>query len=134
MKKHIYILISLVLILGVSACTKGSIPSEEKETYKSLAEDIIQKVQSYDFESLEDISTDELKKALTEETTNKIKEILAPKGAFQSFDKAKFTTRKDPHTQLEYILVQYKVKYEEDSVIYSLTFDKEKKLAGIFLK
>lgn len=134
MKKSIYLLLSVIVILTFYGCAKESIPAEEKETYTTLAEDVIQTVQSYDFESLEDISIDELKQALTEESTNKIKEIIASKGAFQSFDKVKITTRKDPHTQLEYILVQYKVKYEEGSILYSLTFDKEKKLAGIFLK
>lgn len=113
-------------------------PTELREDFSQ--EEITAEVQKVvglldqnDFEALREISIDEMSAVLTQEAIDRIrKEISDDWGGRQSFGHVYVQGAKQ---RGEYIIVtQTDVIYENISVVYTISFDQDLRLAGIYMR
>lgn len=135
MKKYKILVMLFLFALLVSACGNSKKASaEDVEKYSKNAQKVISIVNSKDVFRLKDICSDDLKNALTDEIIEQINVDVGSKGDFDSFMDVNVSYQKDKNTGQDYILVIQKVKYNNGELIYTLTFNNDEKLLGIFYK
>jgi hypothetical protein len=105
-----------------------------KEDVEKQAQTVIDLLNNKEYETLQkEYSDDTMKKYLTQETMEEVKEDLKSNwGEFISYSKAYITEL----TQVgkRYVVVQLNATYENVSVTYTITFDEKMKLAGLYMK
>lgn len=114
----------------------GSDGKFSKDEVESQSELIINLLNEDDYEGLSSHSTETMKTALTKEhyddwETAKAS-IGSDWGAFVSFGKVYMT--QISQMGKKYVTVQMNASYENVSVTYTITFDEDMKLAGLYMK
>jgi alpha-D-ribose 1-methylphosphonate 5-triphosphate synthase subunit PhnH len=99
---------------------------------KTAAENVIKLLNQRDADGLAAILTDQIKAAITEDVQAQIFALLDDVGAVREISEMK--TGGSTHNEISYAVVVAKVKHENQELIYTISFDKEMKLAGLFLK
>ena len=140
MNKLIKTVLSVVMVLALSmgmvACAGGKLPEGfDKDELGSAAEEIVGLATAGDYDSIISALRDDLKSGVT---ADQLKEGWAPlfekAGAFDSITKTVFSSTKDKTTSEEYAVVQVMAKHENANLVYTLSFDKNMALVGLFLK
>lgn len=137
------ILIVVVLIIVIAGIfIRWSMPKtndvkdsqifNQTEVEQKLTE-VIDLLDKDDYDTLQEISMDQLKSVLTKTTMDSVKEDLSTDwgertalGSIYSQE----VTQKGRH----YVICQVNASYENVSVTYTITFDEHMKLAGLYLK
>lgn len=128
----ICIIMAFTLLTG---CASGGLSEKFNEAeVKLAAENVVNLVNSKDTETLRSISMPEMKEALTDDTLAKIHEELDKSGEFEAIEKIRVTGQKDKDTEDEYAVSVVRTRYEEKNFIYTITFNKEMELAGLYVK
>lgn len=126
--------IAIVLILALAAgcrATKLSAAIDEGAV-KQKAQDVIALLNAQDTKGIRGISTQTLNDALTDDTYTQIYSALEQGGAFVAV--AGITVSGSTDKGTEYAVVVAQAKYEKKSFIYTISFDTDMKLAGIYYK
>ena len=140
MNKMIKTVLSVVMVLALSmgmlACAGGKLPEGfDKDELGSSAEEIVGLATAGDNDSILGALRDDLKSGVT---ADQLKEGWAPiyekAGAFDSITKTVFSSTKDKTTGEEYAVVQVMAKHENANLVYTLSFDKNLALVGLYLK
>ena len=140
MNKLIKTVLSVVMVLALSmgmvACAGGKLPEGfDKDELGSSAEEIVGLATTGDYDSIVSALRDDLKSSIT---ADQLKEGWAPifekAGAFDSITKTVFSSTKDKTTSEEYAVVQVMAKHENANLVYTLSFDKDIALVGLYLK
>ncbi|MDY5846812.1 MAG: DUF3887 domain-containing protein [Bariatricus sp.] len=136
----------LLLILGIAVIAavvvyrmlpKG-VPIEEssifqEEEVKAQSEKIIETLDAGNYETMAALASSELKPYLTEEKMEEAKKTIGDNwGTFRNFGKTYMTEIRQ--NGQNFAMVQMNASYDNVSVTYTLTFDAEMKLAGIYMK
>ncbi|MGN0352229.1 MAG: DUF3887 domain-containing protein [Roseburia sp.] len=104
----------------------------EEEVIES-AEEVIFYLDAEQYEKLDSYMTHELKEALGENGLKQAKESIGEDfGAFQCY-KNTYAVEINQKGQ-KFAMVQLDVSYENISITYTVTFDEEMKLAGIYMR
>ena len=140
MNKMIKTALSVVMVLALSvgmiACAGGKLPEGfDKDEVGSAAEEIVGLATTGDFDSIINALRDDLKSSIT---ADQLKEgwasLFEKAGAFDSITKTVFSSTKDKTTGEEYAVVQVLAKHANANLIYTLSFDKDLALVGLYLK
>ena len=140
MNKMIKTALSVVMVLALSvgmfACAGGKLPEGfDKDEVGSAAEEIVGLATTSDYDSIINALRDDLKASIT---ADQLKEGWAATyekaGAFDSITKTVFSSTKDKTTGEEYAVVQVLAKHENANLVYTLSFDKDLALVGLYLK
>lgn len=140
MKKQIKAIITATLILALSlsliGCAGKPLPEGfDSDEVGTSAEEIVGLASAGDFDSIIGMLREDLKSTITVE---QLKEGWAPiydkAGAFVSISKTTMSGATDSTTNEEYAVVQVLVKHEKASLLYTLSFDKDMMLVGLYLK
>ena len=140
MNKMIKTALSVVMVLALSvgmiACAGGKLPEGfDKDEVGSAAEEIVGLATTGDYDSIINALRDDLKSSIT---ADQLKEGWAPlfekAGAFDSITKTVFSSTKDKTTGEAYAVVQVLAKHANANLIYTLSFDKDLALVGLYLK
>ncbi len=136
MKRIIWTTLILILSLALlTACTSPGLSEDfDEEEVKTAAGEVISYINNRDGESLLEISTVAVKNALTDEVLEEIFEAISEGGDFLEIEEISVGGSKDKDTEEEYAVAVAKTKYEHKNFIYTLSFTKQMKLAGIFYK
>lgn len=136
----------LVLILGIAVIVavvvyrmlpKG-VPIEESSIFKETeveaqSEKLITLLDGGDYEAMAEIATSEMQPYLTEEKMEEVKKTIGDDwGTFRNFGKTYMTEIRQ--NGQSFAMVQMNASYDNVTVTYTLTFDAEMKLAGIYMK
>ena len=101
----------------------------------TAAEEIVGLATAGDFDSIVASLRDDLKSSIT---VDQLKEGWAPAyekaGAFEKVTKTVLSGTKDQATGEEYAVAQVQVKHANASLVYTLSFDKDMMLVGLYLK
>lgn len=129
------LLLGAVLITGCSGAKKLSADFDEAEV-KKAAEEVIGKVNDGDYAALvEEQFGAKLKVALTEDgLLEKVAPIIDELGTFESIDKSVVAGSADKDTDEEFAVAIVVVKYSEGKAQFTLSFNKQMKLEGFFIK
>ena len=135
-KTALSVVMVLALSMGMIACAGGKLPEGfDKDEVGSAAEEIVGLATTGDYDSIINALRDDLKSSIT---ADQLKEGWAPllekAGAFDSITKTVFSSTKDKTTGEEYAVVQLMAKHENANLIYTLSFDKDLALVGLYLK
>ena len=140
MNRTIKTVLSVVMILALSmgmiACAGGKLPEGfDKDEIGTSAEEIVGLATEGDYDSIILALRDDLKTSIT---ADQLKEGWAATyekaGAFKSISKTVFSSAKDKTTGEEYAVVQVMAKHENANLVYTLSFDKDLALVGLYLK
>jgi hypothetical protein len=130
--------VTMILALGLGAfgCTAAKLPEGfDKDEVGTAAEEIVGLATAGDFESIIGAMRDDLKGSIT---VDQLKEGWGPiyqkAGAFVSITKTALSVISDKNTGEEYAMAQVLVKHENASLVYTLSFDQNLMLVGLYLK
>lgn len=129
-----FIAILLISMISISACGNKTSTTDDESTeyYVTLAHEVITMFNEQNTDEIQKISTEDVKVALTDEVLNGVYTQLQSYGKFKEFlDSATDVINKDSK---KYYTVIQKVKYEEQDIVFTVNFDEEGKLVGIFFK
>ncbi len=105
----------------------------KKEIVEEQVKLVIQELDQYQFDLLKEHAIEEMQEVLTEDTFDPIKKQIAEDwGEVQSIGTVYMTVVKQQGEQ--FVITQTVVVYQNVSVTYTITFDKDMQLAGIYLK
>ena len=140
MKKQIKAIVTVSLILALSlslfGCAGTPLPEGfDKEEVGTAAEEIVGLATAGDFDAIIATLREDLKGSIT---ADQLKEGWAPAyqkaGAFVKITKTALTGITDKNTGEDYAMAQVLVKHEKASLVYTLSFDKDMMLVGLYLK
>lgn len=121
-------LLSIGLIALLAGCG-GKVDDTVAQTYISKAEQVVEMLNSGEYESIAEQFDETMKAALTaEKLAEGIKPLLVASGDFKEIEKQS-VQEKDGM----YIVVLI-AKYSEDKRIYTITYDANDKIAGFYIK
>ena len=140
MKKQIQTIVTAMLVLALSlgliGCASSPLPEGfDAEEVGSSAEELVGLATAGDFDSIVGALREDLKSSIT---VDQLKEGWAPAyekaGAFEKVTKTVLSGTKDQATGEEYAVAQVQVKHANASLVYTLSFDKDMMLVGLYLK
>lgn len=136
-KKKIGILVLLLVVctFSLSACGKKELSSEfDPEEVEELAISVVEMVNNEDTEGIKSLCNDEMKKAMTDNIFDQVSDTLNEFGEYKEISKIDLTEVKDKVSKKPIAVAVLKVKYTNKQVIYTISFDTDMKLAGLYLK
>ena len=91
-------------------------------------------VNNEDTEGIKSLCNDEMKKAMTDDIFDQVSDTLKEFGEYKEISKIDLTEVKDKATKKPIAVAVLKVKYTNKQVMYTISFDTDMKLAGLYLK
>jgi len=135
-RRIVVALMALVLSFGMFACAGKPLPEGfVQEDVGTAAEEIVGYATMGDYDSIVGALREDLKASVTADS---LKETWGPlfekAGAFESVTNTIFSGTEDASTKEEYAVVQVLVKHADAKLLYTLSFDKDLALVGLYLK
>lgn len=136
MKTTIAIMAALILGLSLVGCAGSALPKGfDKDEVGSAAEEIVGLATAGDYDSIVAAMRADLQGSIT---ADQLKEGWASTyenaGAFDSITKIVFSGTSDKTTGEDYAVAQVLVKHADATLLYTLSFDKDLALVGLYLK
>lgn len=129
MKKKITILLLTGFLFILVGCVSGNVDEETAQTYTAKAEDAIQLLNDGKFEELYGQFDEKMSSELSVEKMNaEVTPVIEESGEFQSFDQSSVEMKEG------YYIVTITGNYSNVNRVYTITFDPEDKIAGLFVK
>ena len=126
------LVLNFTLLIG---CTSAKLSDDYNESdVKKAAEEVILYLNNKDSKSILEISTVAMKNALTEEVLEQIYEAIDEGGAFVEITDISVGGQTDKESKEDFAVTVTKAKYENKNFIYTITFTKQMKMAGLFYK
>jgi len=128
-KKKITILLLTGFLFILVGCVSGNVDEETAQTYTTKAEDAIQLLNDGKFEELYGQFDEKMSSELSVEKMNaEVTPVIEESGEFQSFDQSSVEMKEG------YYIVTITGNYSNVNRVYTITFDPEDKIAGLFVK
>lgn len=129
MKKKITILLLTGFLFILVGCVSGNVDEETAQTYTTKAEDAIQLLNDGKFEELYGQFDEKMSSELSVEKMNaEVTPVIEESGEFQSFNQSSVEMKEG------YYIVTITGNYSNVNRVYTITFDPEDKIAGLFVK
>lgn len=126
-----------MLVLGLAGCQSTKLSEDFDETeVKAKAELVIEKLNAGEYDNLkEEEFSEQMKLAMAgDEVKEAIEKIVEEKGTFHSFEKGSVLGSKDKDTDEEFATAVVLAKYEKGKIQYTISFNKDMKVSGFYLK
>lgn len=129
------VLLCIGLLAGCQNTEKLSDAYDAAEI-KEAAKEVINLVNAGDYETLVDTWwSAQMKSVVSVESLEKdVAPVVEELGAFEAFDKEAVTGTLDKDTDQEFGVAIIKVKYENRNAQYTISFNKDMKVAGFYIK
>ncbi|HWR19762.1 MAG TPA: DUF3887 domain-containing protein [Clostridia bacterium] len=136
LKRILIPLMAAAMLLFAFGCSTVPPLSDnfDEATVKKAAENVIVFFNAQDSEAIRGMSNETLTAVLTDETLQEIYTAISENGAFVEFGDAVTFGSSDKATGTEYAVVVVKASYETKALTYTISFDTNMKLAGIYYK
>lgn len=135
--KRIFI-VFLVLILSLTACdNKGTVEemeADQQEKYIKMSEENIIIINEGGFEALDEKYSEEMREAMTKDTVKKSEEAVEKMGNFQEFGEGAAIYNIDEKNSNKFIVSQIEAIYENGKLIYTINYDLDDNIIGLFMK
>lgn len=130
----------LTMIAGVSlmltGCSSMKLSDDfDKDTVEKTAKQVIEYLNSGDYDKIFDMSGDVLKNGITEdELSQAVDKTFGDAGAFEEFKNVSIIGQKIKPSDEDAALAILVAKYENQKVTFTLSFDTDMKLIGLYMK
>lgn len=135
--KQLSIITCAVLVFGalLSGCSGQKLSGDfNEDDVKKAAENVISLINSQDTEAIKELCTVKVKEALTDEVMTQIYEAIGEGGTFDEVEEMSVAGATDKASEEEFAVVVARAKYEIKTFVYTITFTKQMKIAGLFYK
>lgn len=127
MKRWKFIVCSLLAILLLTGCG-NKVDEDTSKTYISKAEEIVQWMNDSEFEKIVAQFDEKMAANLTANQLAEVVPLLTASGQFEKIEKQSVEEKDGKKTV---VLV---AKHSEENRIYTITYDEEDKIAGLFIQ
>lgn len=139
MKKKLSILAAVILCLSlIAGCSGQQKLSDDFDAgkIKKAAKEVIELVNNGDYDALAERWWSAQMKTMIpqEKMETDIAPVIEELGAFEAFDKEAVTGSTDKDTDQEFGVAIIKVKYENRNAQFTISFNKDMKVAGFYIK
>ena len=137
MSRKIAGILTVVLILaGVSGCASAELSDDfDKDTVETAAKEVVAQLNSGDYAAIEDSYNAAMVIAMQgQNLKDTLQPILDKLGEFEEITNCEVAGSKEQNTKEDLAVALLNVKYSEGKVRYTISFDKDMKLAGLFIK
>lgn len=128
----------LVLCLALlTACSDGQKKLSDdfdQDQVQEATTKVIDAVNAKDSDALREISDDTMKSALTDDALAAVYKAIGEGGAFQEIKEVNIAGASDKNTKEDYAVAVARAQYEKKAFIYTISFTKDMKLAGLYYK
>ena len=134
-------------ILGVSALAAvlcfallaGCVGQElsgdfNEEEVKKAAENVIMLINNQDSEGLRELSTVQMRAALTDDVLEQIYEAMSEGGQFENVEDMSVAGTTDTSSGEEFAVVVARAQYEIKTFTFTISFTRQMKLAGLYYR
>ncbi len=129
------VLLLLVNVFALSACGKSKLSDEfDQSEVEELAASVVDMVNKGDAEGIQELSNEQMKQAMAEDVLNQVFDAAKGFGEYKEILKTDLAGVKDKATDESIAVAVVKVKYADKEAIYTISFDTDMKLAGLYLK
>ena len=134
-RQIILMLLCLTLLLGVAGCGSSKLSeSFVEEDVRQAAENVIDILNQANAKGIQELGTPQLQAALTDDVMTKVFTDLSSLGKFEKIEEMSVAGVKSQDGKENLAVVVAKAKYENKSVIYTISFNEAMELAGLFYK
>lgn len=127
MRKLIVSVFTLLLATFLVACG-GKVDEATAEKYTDLASNVVSLLTEGNYEEVHAMFNEEMKVGLSVEQMSELTPIIQQSGDFENIRKSS-VQEKDGY----YVCILV-AKYSEEERIYTISFDQEDKIAGLYVK
>ena len=127
-----FVLLAVLTLGALSGCATKLPEGFDEAEVKAAAENVIDLLNKNDSEGLTALMSDDMKALLTDDVQSQIFALLDSTGAFQEILDLKMAG--STQNGVTYVAVAAKAKYEKGEITYTISFDQDMKLAGLYLK
>ena len=125
----------LVCIFTLSACKKKELSNEfDQEQVEELAISVVDMVNKEDAEGIKAISNEEMKQAMTDDIFEQVFDMVKQFGEYKEVSEIDVTGVEDKASKEPIAVVVLKAKYTDKEAIYTIPFDTDMKLVGLYVK
>lgn len=128
MKRSLLTLISTMFVIMVAACGGNKIDDEIAAKFTSQAEKTIQLLNENNYEEVHMMFTDEMKTELPVDDMEAFTPILDGVGQFEEIEKPSIEKQDD------FYVTVTTAKYSDGKLIFTVTFNENEEIAGLFVK
>ncbi len=130
--------VAFVLLLALAAGCSAPAPELsavfDEDAVKQKAQDVIALFNAQDTDAIREISSQTLKDALTDDVFSQIYAALGQGGDFVEVTNMTASGSANKSTGEQFAVVVAQAKYKNKSFTYTISFDTDMKLAGIYYK
>jgi Protein of unknown function (DUF3887) len=125
MKKTIFLL-SIFLLVGLVAC--GNNDTSLMEEYVPKAEEVVKLLNDGSYEEVYHQFDETMKNALPVEQMGQLKTVIEKSGEFETFDKSTV------EEQDGFYVVVLIAKYSNEDRVYTISFNDQDEIAGLYVR
>ena len=128
MKKFFVLMIAGLLVSAVLAGCGNKADDDTAKNYSEMAEQIVQFINNKEYDKITEQFDTNMKANLPAEQLAQIEPVIAQSGDFEKIEKQ--TVEEKDGMKIVVLVAQY----SEEKRIFTLTYDSEDKIAGLFIK
>lgn len=130
------ILLSTILsMLLLTACSAPALSADfNEEDVKLLAQDVVSLLNAQDSEGLRSLFTEQMNNAITDDVFVQIYAAIEGGGKFEAIDNITVVGSTDKSTGEEFATAVVNAKYENQTFTYTISFNKQMQLAGLYYR
>lgn len=136
-KTSFLIMLISIMALMLAGCGESAKLSEDfdESTVESSAKNVIELLNAKDYDGAVQTFNDEMKTALPAETLEKsVSGVIEAAGSFDEFGSCSVIGQKADNSDEDMAVAVIAAKYSKSSVTYTISFDKDMQVAGLYLK
>ncbi|MDO9087270.1 MAG: DUF3887 domain-containing protein [Anaerolineaceae bacterium] len=131
----VFLLVTILSAISLSACTAPELSADYNEVeVKTAAENVVTLLNAQDSEGLRALFTEQMNVAITDDVFVQIYAAIEGGGTFDTIESVNVVGSTDKSTAEEFATSVVTVKYENKSFTYTITFNKQMQLAGLYYK
>ena len=133
--KKLFLIGCLVLVFALTGCSKSELPAGmEQAAVEEKGKEIIELINAGNYQGVMEQANEELKAAVTaQELETALAETMNKLGAMTEYVKFVTGGADSKEAGAQYGVTMITVKYEEGKARFTLSFDMDMKLAGIYV-
>ncbi|MDW7656664.1 MAG: DUF3887 domain-containing protein [Bacillota bacterium] len=129
------LLVAIISFALLSGCTGQKLsPDFDEAAVRAAAENVINLINEQQTDALQALCTVQMRTALTDDVMKQIYEAIGEGGAFEEIENMHISGSIDKTSGEEYAVVIANTRYEIKKFIFTISFTKQMKLAGLYYK
>lgn len=128
MRKLYSLTLSLLLIVTLSACKKSNVDDETADLYTNKAKDAIELLLDLNYEEVHAQFNEEMKELLPVSDMNDLTPLIEKVGDFEEYEVSAVEERDG------YYVTVVVTKHENGKLGFTVSFEEDGRIAGLFIK